>query len=151
MKQIAVLLALVSLGANQAVAQEASDSETVEALNWQWVAAEASNDHATSMSFLWEDAIMYPPNSAPILGHEGIRQLYESIVFSSLEIAGPISISISGDVAASWAMMEYSFSPVGSDIVVTDEGKFIAVWERRNGEWRVMANAWNSNLPLSGN
>ena len=151
MKHLPALLVLASLAATQAAAQETSDVEMIEGLNQQWVAAEASNDHDAAMALLWEDATMYPPNALPIQGHDGIKQLYESIVFSSLELVGPLSITVSGDVAASWSLMNYSFSLVGVEGAFDDEAKFVAVWERRNGEWKVIANAWSSNLPLPGN
>jgi ketosteroid isomerase-like protein len=91
---------------------------------------------------------MQPPNAPQIEGHEAIRALYESVTFESLD-PGPLTIRVSGDLGMIWSP-RMTYTLVTSDGPFTDEAKFVAVWERRDGEWKVLENSWNSNVPAGG-
>jgi uncharacterized protein (TIGR02246 family) len=154
--QTALTLALVLFAACQPTGatidapatDPAADAETLQQLGMEWAAAEASNDIDAALSYMWEDAVMQPPNAPQIQGHEAIRSLYEQVTFESLD-PGPLTVRASGDLAVIWSpRMTYTLvTPHGP---LTDEAKFVAVWERRDGEWKVVENTWNSNLPVDG-
>lgn len=156
-RPIPLLLALglfVGCQPNGAAPDEASapdtaaDEETLRQLATEWAAAEAANDIEATLGLMWEDAVMQPPNAPQIKGHEAIRALYESVTFESLD-PGPLTVRVGGDLGVVWSpRMTYTLeTPDGS---FSDEGKFVAVWERRDGEWKVLENTWNTNLPAGG-
>lgn len=113
-----------------------------------WGAAEATNNVDSALSYMWEDAVMQPPNSPQIQGHAAARQLYESVRFVSLNVVGPLTVRVasSGDLAAVWGDMAYELELVGPGTTVVDSAKFVAVWEKRDGVWKALENTWNSNL-----
>lgn len=113
-----------------------------------WGAAEATNNVDSALSYMWEDAVMQPPNAPQVQGHAAARELYESVRFSSLGIVEPLTVRVasSGDLAAVWANMTYELELVQSGMMVVDTAKFVAVWEKRDGVWKVIENTWNSNL-----
>lgn len=125
----------------------AAEEEAVRQRALDWAAAEASNDIDAALSFMWEDAVMQPPNAPQVAGHEAIRGLYEAVTFQSLE-AGPLTVRVSGDLAAVWGPLDYTLET--PDGPISDEAKFVAVWERRDGVWKVLENTWNSDLPAAG-
>lgn len=126
----------------------AEDEETVRRLATEWAAAEASNDIDAAVSFMWEDAVMQPPNAPQVQGHAAIRELYGAVTFVSLD-PGPLTAKASGELAVVWSpRMTYTLEMAGDTI--TDEAKFVAVWERRDGEWKVLENSWSSNLAPGG-
>ena len=79
--------------------------------------------------------------------HAAIRELYAAVEFVSLE-AGPLDVRVGGDLAAVWGPLEYTLEMAGDTI--SDTGKFVAVWERRDGVWKVLENTWNSDAPPPG-
>lgn len=155
--RVPLLLALalfVACQPNDAMLDEASatdpaaDAETLRQLATEWAAAEAANDIDAALGLMWEDAVMQPPNAPQIEGHEAIRALYESVTFESLD-PGPLTARVSGDLGVVWSP-RMTYTLVTPDGPFTDEAKFVAVWERRGGEWKVLENTWNSNLPTGG-
>lgn len=58
-----------------------------------------------------------------------------------------VRVDSSGDMAME--IGRYSVSIIGDDGgVSTDRGKYVKVW-RRLGAWRIAADCWSSNLPVS--
>lgn len=126
----------------------AAEETIVRQRNLAWGAAEASNNVDSALSYLWEDAVMQPPNAPQVQGHAAIRELYESVRFVSLDVVEPLTVRVasSGDLAAVWANMTYELELVGPGTMVVDTAKFVAVWEKRDGVWKALENTWNSNL-----
>ena len=124
-----------------------AETELLRELNFALAAAEGDKDVDAAMSLFWEDAVMMVPNTHSIIGADAIRAALEQFVqlpFTSVE-SGPLEIGISesGDMAYSWADYYLIFpGPEGSTSV---PHKFISVWEKRDGEWRISANMTNSN------
>ncbi len=135
-------------GAATKTTDAAANEDTVRQLAQQWAAAESANDIDGAIALMWEDAVMQPPNAPQIQGHEAIRTLYESVTFESLD-AGPLTVHASGDLAVVWSP-EMTYTLALPDGTFSDTAKFVAVWERRNGEWKVLENTWNTNLAAPG-
>lgn len=133
---------------SDAAAEAQADVETVRRLSTEFAAAEAANDIDATLGYMWEDAVMQPPNAPQIQGHEAIRGLYEAVTFETLD-PGPLTVHVSGDLAVVWSpRMRYTAAIGGQTI--SDDAKFVAVWERRDGVWKVLENTWNTNLPPGG-
>jgi ketosteroid isomerase-like protein len=127
-----------------AVANNAATERTIGQLTLDWVAAEGSNNVDSALAFLWDDATMQPPNAAEIQGHAAIRAGYESVKFVSLTV-GPTKVRASGDLATIWGPLTVVIQgPVGP---LTLDQKFVAVWQRRGGKWKVIENSWSNNAP----
>ena len=142
---VTLLLAACTTGAT--VVDTAAEEAAVRQRAMAWARAEASNNVDSSLSYLWDDAVMQPPGAPQIRGHEAIRGLYESVRFMSLDVVGPLEVTVGagGDLAAVWANMTYELEIAGQDMRVSDSAKFVAVWQKRDGVWKVLENTWNSN------
>lgn len=144
-----MILALLYAGcqSNAEVVDLEAETEVLRELGLQWAAAESNKDLEGALNLYWEDAVMLVPDQQPIKGVEGLRPAFEQsfqLPFTTLE-SGPVEITItdSGKMAYSWANYFMTFpSPEGP---MTVSSKFIAVWEKRNGEWKIAANMSNSN------
>lgn len=111
--------------------------------------------------FFWEDAVMHPPNREQLAGREAIRSFYESraqrmqarepgpdqstIIDAKPDstqpaLHGRITMSSGGDMATQWGQGEIR----GGSEQKIFYYKFVTVWERRDGEWRILFNSWNS-------
>ena len=126
-------------GADIAVADSVIRQRTLD-----WVAAEASNNADSALSFLWEDATMQPPNAPEIQGHAAILAGYQSVKFISLDL-GPTNVRASGDLAAIWGPLTVVIQgPAGP---ITLNHKFVAGGQQRDGKWKVIENRWSDNAP----
>ena len=110
--------------------------------------AEQQRDLESAMALVALDAVFQPPGLPAIVGHEAIRRFYEQRWFTLpyVEIYGKadrIVVAASGDLAyldgRSHLMLEISGEQVLS------EGKYLGVWQRIEGHWRLVAISWTAN------
>jgi len=142
---LAVGVLAVACSSPRPVADSAATESAIKQLTLDWVAAEASNNVDSALGFLWEDATMQPPNAPEIHGHAAMRVGYESVKFVSLTV-GSTTVRASGDLAAIWGPLTVVIQgPAGP---ITLDQKFVAVWQQRDGEWKVIENSWSDNAPL---
>jgi uncharacterized protein (TIGR02246 family) len=96
------------------------------------------------------DAVWLAPNTPPVVGLDGIRDLFVGffeLPFTDMtaDIAS-IRVSDSGDLATVWGTFELAFdSPDGQ---VTESMSFLMSWEQRDGTWKATANMFCGNAPL---
>jgi ketosteroid isomerase-like protein len=65
-----------------------------------------------AIAMMWDDAVMQPPGAPQVEGHAAIRALYGAVEFISLD-AGPLDVRASGDLAAVWGPLSYTFTMAG--------------------------------------
>lgn len=96
------------------------------------------------------DAISSPPNSPPLNGNEAIRKFNEEFVkLPQLDMTGEGTlIKFSDDGTLAYEVGKYSMSAADAKgKPFKDEGKFLNVWQRVDGKWKIVADAFSSNLP----
>ena len=112
--------------------------------------AEEQRDLESTMSLVAPHAVFQPPGLPAIVGHEAIRRFYEHQWFALPYVemfgkADKIVVAASGDLAyldgRSHLMLEISGEQVLS------EGKYLGVWQRIEGHWRLVAISWTANEP----
>ena len=110
--------------------------------------AEEQRDLESTMALVAPHAVFHPPGLPAIVGNEAIRRFYEQRWFTLpyVEISGQadtIVVAASGDLAyldgRSRLMLEISGEQVLS------EGKYLGVWQRIEGHWRLVAMSWTAN------
>jgi ketosteroid isomerase-like protein len=95
------------------------------------------------------DAVVMPPNTTAIKGHEAIASFFET--FTSLTEAKfeTIEMDGAGDIAYVWAKYSLTMSPTDAETPTIDTGKFIEIWRKQeDGTWLVALDIFNSDLPL---
>lgn len=110
--------------------------------------AETSGKRDSALTFMWDDAVLQPPDTVQIEGREAIRAFYNRARLAppAADSMPPLSartiqVSSSGDLAAEWGP--------GAITVVTPTGpvlvrfKFMILWERRGGVWKLRFNSWS--------
>lgn len=149
---LAVATALSGSCAAERNASEALDAkvEEVRQADQALLRAEEQRDLEGAMAFIAPQAVFQPPGLAPVEGREAIRRFYEQQWFTLPygEISGEartIVVAASGDLAyldgRSHLVLEVSGEEVRS------EGKYLAVWQRLEGQWRLVAISWTANEP----
>ena len=91
----------------------------------------------------------FRPTSPPIEGAEAIAAVWESwselpnvdIDFGNTRI----EVSSSGDLAYDYGWYTFDFDTDNGRVM--DKGKYIVVWKKVGGVWKVAADIFNTNLP----
>lgn len=144
----AVVLGAIACGAYAGDAEEEQARNRIEGLQQAWVEAVARSDVETIVGFYAEDAWFLPAGSPPLHGHEAIRAWWQetlsdppwqSLTFGPTEIVFGESGDLAYDVGTS------RMTVAGDDGETVQKGKYLVVWERIDGEWKVVADAFNAN------
>jgi uncharacterized protein (TIGR02246 family) len=113
---------------------------------WQAAANESAEAFA---SFYTEDGVLMAPNAPPAQGRQAIAELMapqfgaiENITFEPLQI----TIASSGDLAVERG--RYTLRGTLPDSTTfDDEGSYLVAWQKRNGEWQVVNDIFNTDRP----
>jgi len=106
-----------------------------------------AGDAATMASLYAEDAKAFPPNGEMVTGRAAIQQMWQDALASGIkemEIK-PAEIEESGDHA--YEVGAYVINGEGGKHL--DHGKYVVVWKRKNGEWKMYRDIWNSDMPAA--
>lgn len=125
-----------------------ADRERIAELQQQWVQAVAERDVDAIVGFYAEDAWFLPAGSPAMRGRDAIRDYWEKVLaeppWRKLTF-GPEDIRFrqDGDLAIDVGSSRTVVAEDGTETV--RKGKYLIVWERRDGEWKVTADAFNAN------
>ncbi len=123
--------------------QQAVRSE-IEATNARFAKALGEGDVATVASLYTSDGILAAPNVPMVRGTSAIREMLGGMV---QQMGAPDlkletqEVEDLGDTA--WELGTYKMNAAGN----TDTGKYIVVWKRQGGAWKLHADIWNSDAP----
>ncbi len=113
----------------------------------EWAAAARNKDLQRSISFLADDAIMFPPGQGPLVGKGAIRDYIASSFatpgFSVTWEPEDVVVAKGGDLAYTHARSVYTF-PGPDQTLQTLHGKGVAIWRKdTDGRWRCVVDIWN--------
>ena len=129
-----------------------AEANVIRNLEDQWTVALQKSDADKIISFFTTEAVSMKPNIPIIIGPQAIRKERESsftdttllykTYSSKIDI---IEVSASGDLAYVRGTDRMTMkTPNG---LVDDIGKWVDIWKKINGEWKVVVNIWNSDNP----
>ncbi len=128
-----------------------NDDETVKS----YIRNEGSNfeeevrrgDTAAMAAHYASDAMVMPDNSEPIKGKDILGFWGAALRMGVKEVKLDITdISGGGELYSETGNLEL----FGADNKSLDKGKYVVVWKKENGSWKMYRDIWNSNLPASG-
>jgi uncharacterized protein (TIGR02246 family) len=128
--------------------------EAIAAKDKAYGEAAAAGDIEAIVSQYAADAILLPPGGPKLEGTQAIRET----MTSWLQESPPSVLTITSDAitvaaAGDYAYATGSYSLAGSNpdgTEYTDQGKFVAVWKSTDGDWKMVADIWNSDIPAPG-
>jgi len=127
----------------------AEDIKAIKAANERWVDAINQGDAAAVAALYTEEAKLLPPNRQMIVGREGIQAHYQGIFDAGgrdLQLT-VIELSVNGDMAHEVGKYTLTIQPEEGE-AISDNGKYLVIWKRENGSWKVDVAIFNSSLPL---
>jgi len=136
------------------VAEDADKPPTDPALDKLAAAfAEAFNakDAARVASFYADDAIVMPPDQTMIRGHRNVEAYYvrgfrqDVSNFRLAPMESVIAGSHAFEAGTSTLTERKGVSPLGEPALVTTGGKYVVIYRRVNGQWKIAYDIFNND------
>ena len=129
-----------------------ADEEAIRGHVDRWLQLVKAKDASGIAEIYAEDGAVMPPNAPIGKGRAAIQQAWASMMrtpgFDLTFNPEQIVISSSGDMALDRGTYTLTVAPAGT--TQTDTGKYVVVWRKIGGDWKAVADIFNSNLPASG-
>lgn len=133
---------------SEAAADAEYDAPDFAAMNEAYGAAISSGD-AEALGMLYaEEAVSMPPNEPSLVGRPAIvADAAENFAAMSSSLASQSEGSyLMDDLAVEWGTYSFSGTMVDSDVTVSQDGKYVAIYERQaDGSWKIVRDIWNAN------
>jgi len=123
----------------------AAMKKIVEDRNLIYDKAFVAGDSTTVMAHFTEDARVFPTNSDQVIGKKAIAPLISQFLKFGIRTFTDETTRVIG--AGDYIIEEGNYFLGGDKGATIDKGKYICVWEKENGEWKVCSNMWNTSLP----
>ena len=118
----------------------------VDSINSKFSEEITNGDSTALASHYWPDAELLLDNSEVVKGKdivnawgEAIRMGVKGMTFSTTDVTGTSTFIIE---TGNYVMTD-------SAQTLLDRGKYVVVWEKRNGEWKLYRDIGSTSLPLS--
>ncbi len=123
--------------------------ENVRGVIWEgdqkFMALFKAGDCAGVASLYSEDPVLMPPGMDFLHGKAAIQAAFEA--FRGMGVAEMVFEILEVDPCGDRAVEMSRFKLLGADGQVLDQGKFIVVWKREKGEWKLHRDIFNSSVP----
>ena len=136
----AALLALPSATLGQASPDEQAIVELIAA----WEAAFNAGDGAGIAALHADDAMLLPPGSEAVEGRAAIEAFWQSTI-EELGVQVALTTSeLESHMATAIEVGSYVFTSADGSHV--DHGKYVVLWKKVDGDWKLHRDIWNSSM-----
>ena len=143
---LALLIALpLLLSVGSATAQPSDIRVVIEEGNQQWSIAFSTGDSAALAAMYTPNAQLFPMHSEVVSGREAIQQFWQGVMASGVKGATLTTLEVDEQGETAYEVGQYELRGEGHKVL--DHGKYIVVWKRTQGQWRLHRDIWNSTLP----
>jgi uncharacterized protein (TIGR02246 family) len=146
MRRSAMLLPVLALAAGAATVSAAEDVRAaIEANSKAFMAAVARGDAAAIAALYTATAQVLPPGGQPAQGRDAIQNAFQGMIDTGARdlTLSTLEVEAHGDTAhevGAWALR-------GKDGTAVDNGKYVVIWKKEGGQWRLHRDIWNSSVP----
>jgi uncharacterized protein (TIGR02246 family) len=115
--------------------------EAIQAAVGRYVDASNQGDVETLTSLYADDAVLLPPDHAPIEGRKAIEEFWRQGTDQGLRVT-TLRLEVAGDVG--YLIGRYNLPATAKE--QADSGKYVMCLKRqRDGAWKLTADIWNSS------
>ncbi len=150
-RRASLAVACLAFGcARAAPVDQAAEANRIRALDSAWLSAARDRRFDDMMAVYAKGAQELLPGAPPIRGRDSIAAFFRTLADRLprfVHTFEPLSIRVaeSGDLAV--VTGTFRFLPDSLDPTVDDVGKFVGVWTREAGTWRLLLDIANSDRP----
>ncbi|MEO5936450.1 MAG: DUF4440 domain-containing protein [Terriglobales bacterium] len=119
---------------------------TIEEKGKQFLAELKQGNAAAIAKMYTSDAKAFPPNGEIVQGREAIQKLWQDAIDGGMRDASftVLEVERKGDIAYEVGL----YAVRGSDGKEVDKGKYLVIWKREAGSWRLHRDIWNTSMPM---
>ena len=127
-----------------------SPDATFRAGTAEWMAAYNAGDADRIVALYAADAVVMPPDAPAAEGHAAIRD-HITKDMAGAKAAGVTLKDMSSETGSSgdlgWHAGRFAVTDGDGKTVVT--GKYAEIWQRQNGQWRIIRDIWNNDASVA--
>lgn len=135
-----------------ATAATPADEQAIRAINVAWFKAYNAHDVDGVTALYADDAVLNVPGMPAARGSAAIKEAYQKDI-AAMTKAGYTNnqgssddVGVSGDLAWQWS----TFTVTDKSGKTVDTGKYVTVFQRKDGKWLIIRDIWNSDGPPTG-
>lgn len=136
----AAILALPLL-ALTVTAQARDIRPDIDAANAKWIAAFNKGDAAGVAQLYTEQATVLPPGAPMAKGRTAVQAVWQGAIKSGLKNATLKIVQVDQFGNAAREIGEFSLEAPSGKV----EGKYVVLWRRIGGNWKLDTDIWNTN------
>ena len=127
-----------------------ADVMAIREIDAQWLKAAQARDAAGEAKVLASDGMVYREHVPPIIGPAAFQAFTEKMAAANPKAktdwsTEAIHIAGAGDIAVQTG--EYHVTGLGPAGSQEDRGRFVTVWKKVNGEWKVAHDISSTTMP----
>jgi len=135
--------------ASLAPAQQA-DRQMIETNSKTFIESFNKGDAAAVAGMYTADARLLPPNGPMVEGRAEIQKYWQGAIGAGLKLVSleAAHVETGGNLIVEVGRYK-STTPGSGGSTATDEGKYVVVWKREGRNWKLAADIFNSNMPVT--
>ncbi len=116
--------------------------------NEKFMSAFSNRDAAGMAALYTDDGQVLPPNGDFVAGKQAIQAFWQTLMDMGIKEAklDTLEVEDHGDTAIEVA----TYTLFGEEGQALDTGKYIIVWKREDGQWKLHRDIFNSSNPPPG-
>jgi uncharacterized protein (TIGR02246 family) len=127
-----------------------AEKAVIRALDAEWSKAATEKNMDRVMKFYATDGSVVWPDQPPAKGHAAIRASWKKIYKAAPNMyldfkPTHIEIASGGEMASDFGVVHFAKHAKPGDRKNT--AKYLVVWKRKRGAWKVLYDSWNWNAP----
>ena len=131
----------------------AGEIQEIEIANTKWVEAFAKSNFEAIRTTMAPDSLLMSPNTPAVQGADNVVEVWKGWAdLAGVDIkwgGNHTVVASSGDLAYTEGWYTFSFDTDNGRF--EDVGKYIVIWKKVDGSWKVAVDVFNSDLPLTAN
>ena len=143
MSRYAVFVGVVLLAASCSSVDQQQEAATLMERDRAWASSARNVD--VFMTYFSTNPTIYPPGAPAVAGADAIRRMMSQMLAEPGRSISwiPVSASVSSSGDLGYTLGTYTSVASGS----TERGKYVTIWRKRDGTWRVIEDIFNTDAP----